>query len=349
MPAPMASCASARPAAASAPARRSAPSGGSATAEAPSAADLAPAAHAVQKRLHAGDVAGLAAVAVALEHRVRPVLGEVGEEVLDHRVGAAAVGAEQERVDVAVDGAGGRRAQRLAGAGPVHPLHARHVHGQRIAVRRQRQGPVGGDELVDAGVEHGVVDDVRLAGDQHHRVAVLARPRERAPADGVQAGLEQALSIHGGLVGRVERGRRERRVPGCLRQRAHGLADGSSDPRRVEPVAFLLEEHGPQHARGRALGVQRSPDHVRRALRHRARVRLRAGVGQRQVHEDRREEDVHVGAGQPVQQLDRRAGARRGAAPVALRQRVAPGAQHLRRGSRGAGAACEKNGSVSTR
>ena len=78
-----------------------------------------------------------------------------------------------------------------------------------------------------------------------------------------------------------------------------------------------------------ALGVQGAPDHVGRALRHRARVGPRACVLQRQVHEDRREEHVDVRAGEPVQQLDRGAGSGSGAAPVALRQRVAARTEHL--------------------
>ncbi len=86
-----------------------------------------PRAHAVQERLDARHVAGLAAVPVALQHGVRPVVHEVGEQVLDHRVGAAPVGAEQQRVHVAGHGAGRGGAQRLAGARPVHATQARHV------------------------------------------------------------------------------------------------------------------------------------------------------------------------------------------------------------------------------
>ncbi len=51
-------------------------------------------------------------------------------------------------------------------------------------------------------------------------------------------------------------------------------------------------------------------------------------LGTGKVHEERRHEHVHSGAGETVQQLDRRAGARRGAAPVAVGQRVRTGAQH---------------------
>ncbi len=285
--------------------------------------------HIVQERLHASDVAGLAAVAVALEHGVRPVLGEVGEQVLDHRVGPAAVGAEQQGIDVAGSGAGGRGAQRLAGAGPVHALHPGHVFGRRVAVHRQRQGAVGGDQSVDAGIEHGVVDDVRLAGDQHHGEAALPRPREGALADGVQPGLEAALRIQGRLVRLVERAGRERGAPGAVGEGAQRQRDRAPHPRRVEPVAFLLEEHRTEHAGVRALGAQRAPDHVGRTLRHRAGIGLGAGVGQRQVHEDRREEDVDVRDGKPVQQLDRRTSAGSGAAPVAVGERVAARPQHL--------------------
>ncbi len=318
MPAPVASCAAPRRAAAETagvPLRRTSDRGR------PVPGRLAPAAHVVQERLHTGDVARLAAVAVALQHRVRPVLHEVVEQVLDHRVGSAAVGAEQQRVHIAGGSAGRRGAERLAGAGPVHALHPRYVVRRGEAVHRQRERPVGGHQLVDAGVEHGVVDHVRLAGYEHHGVAMTPRPSQRARADRVQAGLEATLGVQRRLIRLVE-GVRSQCAAGAVGQGAQRQGDRAPHPGRIEPVALLLEEHRTEHAAAPALGLQRTPDHVRRTLRHRAGVRVRAGIGQRQVHEDRREEDVHVGRGQPVQQFDGRAGAWGGAAPVALGERV---------------------------
>ena len=279
----------------------------------------------MQERLHAGHVPRLAAVAVALEHRVRPVLHEVVEQVLDHRIGAAAVGAEQQRVHIAGGSAGGRRAQRLTGARPVHTLHPGYVARRRVAVHRQRDRPVGRHQLLDAGVEHGVMDDMGLAGDQHHGIAVAARPPQRARTDGVQTGLEPPLRVEGGIVGLVERAGCEPVVADAVGQGAHGEGDRAPHARRVEPVAFLLEQRGSEDAGAGALGVQGAPHHVGRALRHRTRVGLSAGVLQRQVHEDRREEhiDIRVRSSQAVQQLHRRTGAGGGAATVALRERVA--------------------------
>ena len=98
----------------------------------------APGAHAVQERLDARHVAGLAAVAVALEHGVRVVLEQVGEEVLDHRVRAAAISAQQQRKDVPLESARSRRAQRLAGAGPVHAAVAGHLVRHGVAIGRER-------------------------------------------------------------------------------------------------------------------------------------------------------------------------------------------------------------------
>ena len=212
---------------------------------------------------------------------MRPVLGEVGEEMLDHRVGAAPVGAEQQRVHVAGGGAGGGGAQRLAGARPVDALEPGHIVGRGIAVDGQRHGAVGGDQLVHAGVEDGVVDHVRLAGDQHHRVAVPGRPRERPLADGAQPGVEAELGVARRRVGVGEVGALRRGVAGALRERAHGALERAQHPRCVEAVALLFEEYRAQHPGRRSLGGQRPADHVRGALRHRAGVRLGAGVRQR--------------------------------------------------------------------
>ena len=104
----------------------------------------APRAHAVQEGLHAGDVSCLTPVTVALEDGVRPLLDEVGEEVLDHRVGAAPIGPEQHGEDVAGHGAGRRRAQGLAGAGPVHTRAGRahrRAPGSSPPARRGRRSP----------------------------------------------------------------------------------------------------------------------------------------------------------------------------------------------------------------
>lgn len=266
---------------------------------------------------------------VALQHGVGPVLGQVGEEVLDHRVGAATVGAEEQREHVALGYAGGRGAQRLTGARPVHAPQARGLVGRREAVDRQRQGPVGRHELMHAGVEGHVVDHVRLADDQHDRTTVRARPRQRAPADVAQTRLEPPLGIQGRGIGGLERRRLERVPSRGPRQRAHGPPEGAPHPWRLEPVALLLEEDRAQDPGPRALGVQRAPHHVRRALGHRARVRLRAGVGQRQVDEDRRQQDIHRCVGEAVQQLHRGARPWSRAPSVALGERSPLGAQHL--------------------
>ncbi len=105
-------------------------------------ARLAIAAHGVQERLHAGDVAGAAAVAVAFEHGVRVVGEQIVEEVLDERVRAAAVGAEQQREDVA--GGGGRRARRAGSrrrrpsARNAAPAPPRRARSSRAAAARRR-------------------------------------------------------------------------------------------------------------------------------------------------------------------------------------------------------------------
>ena len=102
-------------------------------------ARLAVAADGMQERLHTGDVARAAAVAVALEHGVRVVGEQVVEEVLDERVRAAAVGAEQQREDVAGRGGAERGAQCLAGAGPVDAAQPGRRLVEREAVERQRR------------------------------------------------------------------------------------------------------------------------------------------------------------------------------------------------------------------
>src|SRR5450756_2380678 len=290
----------------------------------------APRPHAVQEGLHASHVAGLAAVPVALEDRVRPLLDEVGEEMLDHGVGAAPVGSEKQGEDIAGHGAGRRRAQRLAGARPVHPPEPGKFVGHRIAVHGQGKGAVRGRKLVDARVQHGIVDHVGLAGDEDHRVIVLARPGQGALADAPQSVLEAALAGQRGGVGGAEAlGREAAGGAGGLRERLGRAPQRSPRPRRVEPIAFPLEQDGTQHAGPRTLGGQGARRHVRRALRHWAGVGHVAGVGQGQMHEERRHEHVHAGARETVQELDRGAGAGGGAAPVTLGQGAGPRTKHV--------------------
>ena len=110
--------------------------------------------HGVQERLHAGHVAGAAAVAVAFEHGVRVGGEEVVEEVLDQRVRPAAVRAQEQREDVAGRRRGQRGAQGLAGAGPVHAAQARRGLVDGETVERQRHGAARGHQVVDARIDH---------------------------------------------------------------------------------------------------------------------------------------------------------------------------------------------------
>jgi hypothetical protein len=209
----------------------------------------APRPHAVQKGLHAGHVARLAAVTVALEDRMRPLLHEVGEEMLDHGVGAATVRPEKQGEDMAGHGAGRRRAQSLAGARPVHALESRQIVGHRIAVHGQREGAVRGRELVDARVQYGLVDHVGLADDEDHREVVLVSPSQSTFADAPQPVFEAALAGQGGRVRGAEAlGRVAAGGAGGFRQRLGGAPQGAPRPRRLEAVAFFLEQDGPQHA-----------------------------------------------------------------------------------------------------
>ncbi len=92
------------------------------------------------------------------------------------------------------------------------------------------------------------------------------------------------------------------------------------------------EEHRPHHRWRPGLAGQGVLEHLRRALGDGAGVGAGRAV-RRQVDERRREERVELrpvgGRGQAVGDLDRRAGARRRAAPVAQGQRLDRRAQHL--------------------
>ena len=264
---------------------------------------------------------------------MREALDDVREQMLDHRVRAASVGPEQQREDVTGLRAGRRGAERGTGAGPVHPLQLGHVVRHRVAIHRQRQRAAGRDQIVDARVEHRVVDHVGLAGQQHHRIAVLARPGESALADLAQPALVAALARQSRVVGGAEDGAGGAGGSGHAaragRQSPRRALQGLLEARRVEVVALALEEDRAQHVLGRALRLQRARHHVGCALSHGAGVGHRAGIRQRQMHEQRRDEHVDVGAGQAVQHLDGGAGAGGGATAVALGQRARTRAQHL--------------------
>ena len=81
------------------------------------------------------------------------------------------------------------------------------IVGHRIAVHGQGYGAVRGDQLVDARVQHSVVDHVGLSDDEDHRVVVLARPGQSTLADASQTLLETSLVGQRGGVGGAEAAR----------------------------------------------------------------------------------------------------------------------------------------------